>query len=313
EQGLKLGIYCSPWDRHEPCYADPAAYDRFYMMQWMELLGNYGEVAEVWFDGAGSQDHPFDWERIHRVIYHHQPDAVCFNGPDVRWVGNEDGLAPNPCWNVVDDAGTPVYRPAECDVPLRGGWFWHPDNEATRKSPAHLWDIYHRSVGHGTNLLLNVGPDPRGLLPEADVAALVNLRRGLDRAYADDLALGRDVTTSSVAGGEPRFGGQNAVDGDPRTRWHAAEESAWLEVRLPDRREVDRAVLQEWLADGERVRRWRLVADGERELAAGESLGHKQIVRFAPAEVASVRLMIEQADQPAAVRALQLFRGADPS
>lgn len=312
-QGIKLGLYCSPWDRHEPCYADEPAYDRFYMMQWIELLSRYGDVCEVWFDGAGSQDHHFDWPAIYKVVRHYQPHAVCFNGPDVRWVGNEDGLAPDPCWNAIeDDHGRLVYRPAECDVPLRTGWFWHPDNESTRKSPAHLWDIYHRSVGHGANLLLNVGPDRRGLLPETDVAAIVNLHRALQRAYGKDLLAGGEVVTSGDFGREPRNGGRNVADGDPRTRWLADAETAWVEVALPHPAEIDRVVLQEWLPEGERVRRWRLFADGDRLLAAGESIGHKKIVRFEPVTAHRVRLEIVESVAPPAIRAVQAYRGFDP-
>lgn len=312
-QGLKLGLYCSPWDRHEPCYPDEAAYDRFYMMQWTELLTHYGEVTEVWFDGAGSQDHQFDWDNIFKVVYHHQPDGVCFNGWDLRWVGNEDGVAPNPCWNVAEDLwGTTRYLPAECDVPLRKGWFWHPDDEDTRKSLPHLWDIYHRSVGHGCNLLLNVAPDRRGCLPEADVAAIVNLHRMVESVYRDDLAVGAEVRASSQAESEPKNGAANAVDGDRRTRWLAADETGWVEVRFGAARDFDRVMLEEWLPEGERIQRWRLLADDDRELASGEGVGHKRIVRFEPTSAESLKLVIEAALAPPTLRSLRVFLGQDP-
>ncbi len=315
-EGLKLGFYCSPWDRHEPCYADAAAYDRFYVQQWTELLTRYGPVAEVWFDGAGSQDHHFDWPRIYDTVYALQPEAVCFNGVDVRWVGNEDGLAPDPCWNVVEYSGAwptsrqaaeMVYRPAECDVPLRKGWFWHPDPDGqTRKPLPKLWDIYHRSVGHGANLLMNIGPDPSGLIPEADAAAIAELRRTLDRAYGVDLATGASVAASSAQDAAGRV-----ADGDRTTAWQADAGTAWVELRLPEPREIDRAVVEESLAGGERIKGWRLLVDGA-QVASGESIGHKKIARFAPVRATTVRLTVDQADEPPALRTIQLYRGEDP-
>ena len=171
---------------HEPCYLDKEAYDDFYAEQLTELLTEYGPLVEVWFDGAGSEGREYDWPRIIGLAKKYQPDAMIFNmgAPTIRWVGNEDGVAPYPCWNTATEARTsmftndmltwlpetPGWVPAECDVPIRRGhWFWHPNSEDKLLSLDELKDIYYRSVGHGTNLLLNVAPDNRGLIPEADV------------------------------------------------------------------------------------------------------------------------------------------------
>ncbi|MDR6986567.1 alpha-L-fucosidase [Paenarthrobacter nitroguajacolicus] len=123
----------------------------------------------------------------------HQPDAMIFNmgQPTIRWVGNENGLASDPVNYVVDRTsdtqytdsssglGTAHYLPPECDVSLRRGWFWHPDDEP--KSTEHLVAIYYQSVGMGANLLLNLPPDTRGLIPEQDVRRLREWKAELDR------------------------------------------------------------------------------------------------------------------------------------
>ncbi|WP_043433384.1 alpha-L-fucosidase [Paenarthrobacter nicotinovorans] len=193
EQGVGLGLYLSPWDRNADCYSDPAAYDDFYVQQLTELCTGYGPLMELWFDGAGSVGREYDWDRIIGVVKEHQPDAMIFNmgQPTIRWVGNENGLASDPVNYVVDRTSdtqytdstsglrTEHYLPPECDVSLRRGWFWHPDDEP--KSTEHLLAIYYQSVGMGANLLLNLTPDTRGLIPEQDVARLREWKVELDR------------------------------------------------------------------------------------------------------------------------------------
>ncbi|MFJ5955932.1 alpha-L-fucosidase [Paenarthrobacter sp. NPDC092416] len=193
EQGIGLGLYLSPWDRNADCYSDPAAYDDFYIQQLTELCTQYGPLMELWFDGAGSVGREYNWDRIIAVVNEHQPDAMIFNmgRPTIRWVGNENGLATDPVNYVVDRTsdtqytdsssglGTAHYLPPECDVSIRRGWFWHPDDEP--KTTEHLLAIYYQSVGMGANLLLNLPPDNRGLIPEADQKTLLGWKAELDR------------------------------------------------------------------------------------------------------------------------------------
>ncbi|MFJ4171808.1 alpha-L-fucosidase [Paenarthrobacter sp. NPDC089714] len=190
--GLGFGVYLSPWDRNAACYGDPAAYDSFYARQLTELCTGYGPLMELWFDGAGSVGRSYDWDRIMAVVHEHQPDAMVFNmgQPTIRWVGNENGLAADPVQYVVDQTLdsqytessstlTARYLPPECDVSLRRGWFWHPDDEP--KSTEHLLAIHHQSVGMGANLLLNLPPDTRGLIPVEDQTRLREWKAELDR------------------------------------------------------------------------------------------------------------------------------------
>ncbi|POH61107.1 alpha-L-fucosidase [Arthrobacter glacialis] len=219
--GMKLGIYLSPWDRNAACYPDREAYDDFYLAQLRELCSSYGELAELWFDGAGSQGREYDWERISALIAELQPEAMVFNmgAPTIRWVGNEDGLAADPVHYVVAETNfsnytvhsaaltEALYLPPECDVSLRRGWFWHPEDEP--KELDHLLAIYYRSIGLGANLLLNLPPDMRGLIPAQDVARLgefsTEVRRRFQTPLPAALSAAGDGTWLADFGAEIAF------------------------------------------------------------------------------------------------------------
>ncbi|MCR2804613.1 alpha-L-fucosidase [Paenibacillus soyae] len=297
EEGIGFGLYLSPWDRHEPCYADKEAYDAFYMKQLEELMTGYGPLVEVWFDGAGSEGREYDWPSIVGLVKRHQPEAMIFNmgAPTIRWVGNEDGLAPYPCWNTAQSAKvsmfsdaslqwlpeTPSWVPAECDVPIRKDrWFWHPDEEHLLLSLDQLMDIYYRSVGHGATLLLNVAPDNSGLMPEADVRRVTELGDEIQKLF------GTPAAEASGAGMQ-------------------------LELALEAGTAFDHVVLMEEIRYGERVRSYVLEAkrDGEwRELARGSAIGHKRIERTGRTAADAIRLrVLESVEQPL-IRSLSVYR-----
>jgi len=296
EEGLLFGLYLSPWDRHEPCYPDKDAYDQFYAEQLTELLTQYGPLVEVWFDGAGSQGREYDWPRIIGLVKQHQPDAMVFNmgSPTIRWVGNEDGVAPYPCWNTAESAresmftsdmltwmeGTPAWVPAECDVPIRSRhWFWHPNDESSLHSLDHLIDLYYRSVGHGATLLLNVAPDDQGLLPDVDAERLIELGDEIRR----------------------RFGAAIAA---------TAGEGTEVTLELGESRTVDHVILMEDIAHGERVREYVLEAFREgqwAELAAGSAIGHKKIDRFEPVLASRLRLRVTKHAAEPVIRRFEAY------
>ncbi len=296
DHGLMLGLYCSPWDRHEPCYEDPPAYDRHFAAQWTELLTRYGEVGYVWLDGAGSKGHVYNWELIIGTIREHAPEACIFSmgEPDVRWVGNEDGLAPDPCWNVVEQPeGTnasewllpgfrqsfPHWIPAECDARIRANWFWHDHDLPSLKSTERLVHMYYNSVGRGCNLLLNVGPDTRGLLPEADVDRLSELAAELRRRFGTPL-------------GEAQGPAQR------------------LQVDLPRPTPVNHALIREDIAQGERVRQFRILAHtkGRWEgVHVGTAIGSQRIVQFPTVLATSVGVHVDGADGEPQLKQLQVF------
>lgn len=183
-EGLKAGLYLSPWDRHEPSYGDSPRYNDFYIAQLTELLTQYGPITEVWFDGANGEGpngkrQVYDWPRFHRTVRELQPNALMFSdaGPDIRWIGNEKGTAGDPNWCTMDPAAVPyagadgpgiiqalqhgdphgsVWRRGEADVSIRPGWFYHPAEDAQVRSIENLMDLYRSSVGSNAGLLLNV-------------------------------------------------------------------------------------------------------------------------------------------------------------
>ena len=294
EIGLGLGLYLSPWDRHDPDWAgDPAAYDARYLQQLTELCTQYGPLVEVWFDGAGSETHPYDWDAIMRIVEEHQPDAMVFNmgRPTIRWVGNEDGLASDPCWYTVSEtaksiytdakdglAGGGWYLPPECDVAIRRHWFWQPDDLHTLKRVEHLLAIWYRSVGLGANLLLNVPPDRRGLIDDNDRARLLAFAETLRRRFAEPIA------------------GEIAQDGTRVT------------VTFPADVTFDHVILREAIADGQRIGAHRVtdVASG-RVLAEGVfTIGSQRVHAFP--EVTSRELVIEIDDPAGLIDSVAAYR-----
>jgi alpha-L-fucosidase len=306
-EGLVPGLYCSPWDRNAPCYPDPAAYSAFYARQLEELLGGYGPLGEVWFDGAGSQGYVYDWAQIMAVVRRLQPEAVVFNmgDPDVRWGCNEAGYGDPDLWTVVDaerwetvehgaaGLGRPgVYLPAEMDTTInRAGGFWHAEAQGGIKSLDELLGIYYRSVGHGANLLLNLAPNRDGLLEEAEVARAVALGAEVDR----------------------RFGRAPLGEAGPGL--------GALEIALPAPALVQRFEAMEDLRGGESVLEWVLEAQvGHRpggapawhRLAAGRALGHRRLGDIAPIRAQRFRLWATRSrGGPGRLRGLRLFGRAD--
>jgi len=328
EYGLAVGFYLSPWDRNHAKYGRPE-YVQYYRDQLKELLTNYGEVFEVWHDGANGGDGYYSGAREHRTIdrktYYGfpeiwamvrklQPGAVIFSdaGPDIRWIGNERGVAPETCWARINPEGIfpgmadpkrlatgnpdgSVWRPGEVDVSIRKGWFYHENQEP--KSLAHLLDIYYNSVGHGCCLLLNVPPDRRGLFHEKDVARLKELRAVLDRTFKNDLARGCPVSASNVRGGSERFAGANLTDGDRDTYWATDDDAreATVTIDLGKPVPLNRLRLQEHIPLGQRIAAFAVDARVEgkwREIAKGTTIGPRRLLRFPTVTADRLRLRI---------------------
>ncbi|MGA5097079.1 alpha-L-fucosidase [Streptomyces lavendulocolor] len=283
--GLKVGLYLSPWDRNAPCYPDPAAYDDFYVRQLTELCTGYGELFEVWFDGAGSEGRTYDWDRIMGVIDKHQPDAMVFNlgRPSIRWVGNEDGLADDPCHYFTDSRGISIYAdgeedmnasaylPLECDVPIRDNWFWQPDDLDTLKSREHLLAIWYRSMGLGAGLLLNLAPDRRGLIDDHDRDRLLETTSELRRRFAD-----------------PQPARLAAHSGEVTLRW-------------PEPVTLDHLELHEDLTEGQRIQHHEVLCDG-RPIASGHTVGVRRLHAFPAVTTTELRVRL-RGEEP-------LLRGA---
>jgi alpha-L-fucosidase len=322
-EGLGLGLYLSPWDMHEPSYGDEEGYNRFYLGQLRELLTRYGPVTEVWFDGAKGEnagDMSYAFEEYRSVVRQLQPGAVMFSdeGPDVRWIGNERGFAGETNWSTLDPAkveigrpgqgeylnqgekGAPAWIPGECDVSIRRGWFWHPDQEP--KSLDDLLEIYFKSVGRNCLLLLNVPPNREGQIAPEDVARLREFREALDRIFSTDLARGASAGASTTWGNDvQRFGGGQVLDGDPGTYWAPEEgtDTGTLTLRFSEAVTFNVVKIQEPIILGQRVAGYRVEAwrGGAWEtVSRGTTIGYKKLDRLStPVTSERIRLVIEEA------------------
>ncbi|MBV6458812.1 MAG: hypothetical protein HONBIEJF_01950 [Fimbriimonadaceae bacterium] len=319
EAGLKFGVYVSPWDRNHPTYGTDE-YNEVFKNTLREVLTNYGPVFEVWFDGANGEGpngkkQVYDFPGFHAVVRKLQPQAVMFSdaGPDIRWVGNEAGHSDPTCWSTVDRdryvPGTPLYAeltqgkeggthwvPAECDVSIRPGWFYHASQDDKVKTPDQLVDLWFRSVGQNGSFLLNVPPDRRGLIHEKDVLALLGLRRKLDAIFANDLA--RTAAASSEDSRGKGFEAANVNDGDPKTYFAASDgaQSATVTLTWPSQQKIEVIELGEAIALGQRVKRFAVDAwNGEvwRGIAEGTTIGRKRLLKVSGTLAKAVRIRIQ--------------------
>lgn len=345
--GLKFGVYLSPWDRNHRDYGRPE-YLTYYRNQLRELLSNYGPLFTVWFDGANGGDGfygganekrgidnrtYYDWPKTWEIVRTLQPMAAMFSdaGPDFRWVGNEQGIAGETCWATLDmtrpmrypgggSAGLnsgerpgTQWLPAECDVSIRPGWFYHAGEDTAVKTAAQLLDIYYKSVGRGACLNLNLPPDRRGVIHENDVRALREFRRLLDLTFAANLARGAVVSaTNPRAGGADRFGPGQAVDGRRETCWVPDDMATSPELIVDLGRETAFNVvdLREHLPLGQRVEAFAVDAWQQGrwvEFAAGTSIGNRRLVRGPRVTATKVRLRITQAAAAPAVAEFGLY------
>ena len=343
---LKFGIYLSPWDRNHKDYGKPE-YLTYYRNQLRELLTSYGPVFEIFLDGANGGDGYYggaretrridratyyDWSTTWDLVRRLQPDACLFSdaGPDVRWVGNERGIAGDPSWSTLNrgdfapgiadearlnrgDRPGSHWVPAECDVSIRPGWFYHASEDARVKSGATLVDLYFSSVGRGGSFLLNLAPDRRGQIPDTDVNSLREFRRILDATFRDDYAASARVSASNTRGnGDRRFSPRNVIDDKRNTYWTSDDQikTAELIIELGRERTFNVVRLREYLPLGQRVEAFALDIwknNEWQEFASGTSIGNCKLVRAKPVTTTKVRLRITQAPVCPAISEVALF------
>ena len=302
-EGLKPGLYLSPWDRHEPSYGDTPRYNDFYCDQLTELLTRYGTIHEVWFDGANGEGpngrkQTYDWPRVWGLVRKLQPHVVVFSdaGPDVRWMGNERGIAGDPNWSTVDPPVVPVpgvsgravtamlqhgdpagtaWRPGEADVSIRPGWFHHPAEDQRVKTVDQLVELYFTSIGRNSKLLLNVPPTRDGQLHDTDVARLAGMRERLATLFRNDFAKGRRVSWRSTG-----------------------ERTAVAEIDLGRVLDIGMIDLREQIANGQVIAAYTVeVSDGSvwRAVSHGTTIGCRKCDRFDRTPARRVRVRIDDA------------------
>ena len=310
EKQIRVGLYLSPWDRNQPTYGDSPRYNEYFLNQLRELLTQYGVIDEVWFDGAcgegpNGKRQEYDWPGYYGLIRELQPRAlIAISGPDIRWVGNESGVARENESSVVQRDGQPAWHPAECDVSIRPGWFYHASEDDKVKSLTTLADIYFKSVGRNSVLLLNIPPDRRGRIADPDAARLREFGAFVRQLYAGDLVAGATITASTRQ--DPAGHERHLLDHQLGTTWSPAgeETTGVVEFDLGQPRTFNVARLQEDISRGERVQAYRVEVfdhDQWRSLTAGQVIGHKQLRRFPTVTAQRVRLVIERAAPPALV------------
>ncbi len=321
KDGLKFGVYISPWDRNDPTYGTPE-YNEIYVKTLESALGSYGDVFEQWFDGANGEGpngkrQDYDWPLFNGTVRRLQPNAVIFSdiGPDCRWVGNERGSAGRTCWSRLDTegftpgAGAPCqdtlncgnalgkhWIPAETDVSIRPGWFWRESENDKIKSVDELLRIYYESVGRNSLLLLNVPPDTTGRINAADSTRLMEFHAALDRIFEDNLAEGAKAKATAVRGRS--FKAQNILNDEYDSFWAAPDDltRASITVNLKGERTFNLIQLQEYVPLGQRVKSFTVEAsgkDGQWSVIASETtIGYKRIIPVAKTTASRIRLNI---------------------
>lgn len=321
--GIKFGIYLSPWDRNAACYGDSPVYNQFFIEQLTELLTQYGEIHEVWFDGANGEGpngkkQEYDWDAVIKTIRRLQPKAVtAIMGDDVRWVGNEKGIGRETEWSatalppgiyscseelrkglgiygkakdlggrdIVARAKELFWWPSEVDVSIRPGWFYHAAQDKQVKSLAHLVDIYFKSVGYNSVLLLNIPPDKRGLIHENDVQRLKELSGYLKKTFGKDFLQKGDTRWQSLSG-------------DVR------------EYKVQKGAVVNTFLIQEDIAKGQRVENFLVEAYSNgswRYVAEGTTVGYKRLIRFSDTKAEKIRVTVRSARGKANILKVGLF------
>ncbi len=321
KDGLKFGVYLSPWDRNDPNYGSPE-YNNVFVKTLESALGNYGPVFEQWFDGANGEGpdgkkQEYDWALFNGTVRKLQPDAVIFSdvGPGCRWVGNERGCAGRTSWSKLDvegyaaGAAAPArdtlnignvngacWIPSESDVSIRPGWFWRESENDQVKTVGELLKIYYETVGRNSLLLLNVPPDTTGRLNSVDSLRLMEFRAALDKIFESDLAEGSKAEANVTRG--RNFKAQNILNDEYDSYWAAPDgiTEASLTIDLGGEKTFNRVVLQEYVPLGQRIKSFNVEAQtadgGWTRIASETTIGYKRIVLTENTTASKVRVNI---------------------
>ncbi len=345
--GLKAGLYLSPWDRHHADYGSEA-YITYYKQQLQELLTQYGEINEIWFDGANGGDGYYGgasemrridaktyypWKEIVSLAKTWQPDIQIFSdaGPDIHWIGNEKGFAGFTFWStitadsiVIGDINTQSYlnkgNPkganwivGQCDVSIRPGWFYHKSQDSLVKNAEQLTDIYYKSVGRNAVLLLNLPPDRRGQIHENDIAALSQFKHIIDKTFAQDLTKNAEATASNVRQNHTKFAAKNVLNNKKNSYWATDDslKSADITVECAKPIVFDRVLLQEPIRFGQRISRFEVDVweTGQwKTVFEGTTIGYKRLLRIPVQHTDKIRLRILEANNTIAISKIALFK-----
>ena len=328
--GIRFGVYLSPWDRNCPLYGQGKPYDDYFCAQLTELLTNYGDLFCVWFDGAcgegpNGKKQVYDWERYYAVVRQYQPEAcISICGPDVRWCGNEAGVTRRSEWSVVPEglrltadgdepetvlsetdadlgsrallerAPALMWKPAETDVSIRPGWFWHKKENRQVKTVKELADLYLRTVGGNSTLLLNIPPDADGLFSPTDVQRLALLGETIRAAFAENLA--EDAVFSATSDDGVHTADNLRDDScDAYFKTADGDNAVTISVKLPEMRKLHIVALKENLRFSQRIERFAVeyrCGKGWKRICEGTTVGYQKFCRFRPVTTDEIRILI---------------------
>ena len=343
DYGLKLGIYISPWDRNHPDYGKPE-YVTYFRNQLRELLTQYGDIFEVWFDGANGGDGYYgganevrkvdkktyyDWPKTIQIVRDLQPKAVIFSdaGPDIRWVGNEKGYANETTWSpIYRDSlypGMPNFNdfssgqengthwvPTETDVSIRPGWYYHPEEDSKVKSVSKLIDIYYNSVGLNSSLLLNLPVDKRGLIHENEIENLNQLSDYLDQTFSKNYVYKQNIKVSSSVKG---FEKMNLIDGNHETYWVSRPDDVKpnFTLNFESPLEANTFMVQEYIQLGQRIQafNFEIMSNGKWEkVYEGTTIGNKRLIRFKSKRIDAIRFSVSKFKKQVVLNNIGLYR-----
>jgi len=345
--GLFFGIYLSPWDRNHPEYAKPE-YVTYFRNQLTELLTNYGDIAEIWLDGANGGDgyygganetrkisvDYYDWPGTIALVRKLSPKTVIFSdaGPDVRWCGNEAGKGgeTNWCTFSIDtiypgqpDIGDLLnsgsedgnrWIPSEVNTSIRPCWFYHEPEDAKVKSSVRLLHLYLESVGRGSNLLLNLPPDRRGLIHENDVDSLLAWKKLLDKTFAVNIAKKATAKADSYRGNSKKYSAEYAIDGNKNTYWTTYDgiTTGFVEIELDKPQIINYISLAEYIPLGQRVKSFEVEVkqdDKWSKTVDGTTIGHRRILSLGEnnKEISAVRVKILEAKACPTISEIELY------
>ena len=335
---MDMGVYLSPWDAHSPLYHVDTEdqYNEYYLNQLKEILedpkyGNKGKFVEVWMDGArgdGAQKVTYTFDKWFDAIRKAQGDIAIFSAEptNVRWIGNEKGIAGDPVWHKVNpdkirnnpsnsylNHGDPEgkqYSVGEADVSIRSGWFYHDNQEP--KSLRELMDIYFKSVGRGTPLLLNIPPNQDGKFADADVARLKEFRQILDQLYSVDYAASALVEADSTRR-NALYKASHLTDSDEKTSWAPADDAKTgsFVLDLGKEQHFDVVELKETIEKGQRISGFTIdvAVNGQWvPFGAGSTVGYRRLIKGQPVDSRYIRVSITDAQATPILNGVSVYK-----
>ena len=340
EVGLKFGVYLSPWDRNHPQYGTPE-YNAVYVNAMKELIDKYGPFFEFWWDGANGEGpngkkQVYDFRLFEQTMRAKAPHTIVFSdiGPDTRWVGNESGIAGKTNWNYLDTAGFKrglgapstdtlnmgnIYGknwiPAECDVSIRPGWFYHKEEDDKVKTAEQLFDLYLKSVGRGANFLLNVPPDRRGRVNEVDSAMLIGFEKLKRESFSKNLALksnkkGMQIGTAVVLAPSIADGNRGTFQTMKPGKNDGSIAIGAFTLQFAKATSINCISIYEDLTKGQQVISARLILQNGIDIVDDidfTTIGRRRILTFPSHEVTQIRLVITAAKGAISIAEIEAY------